>query len=181
MRAAVVSTAAAVLVGALGIVGLARGAVPQGASSSSSSTPDMSGMSMGMNSGGAAGSISITGAYVRQPASPDVAAAYFTIHNEGSAPDTLQSVQTGAGQQADLHTSAGTTMADMPNGLTIPAHGTVVLTAGSYHVMIEKPIGAIKAGQTVNLQLFFAKAGPIDVAAPVIAILAPAPTEGATK
>jgi copper(I)-binding protein len=177
MRAAAVSTAAAVLVGALGIVGLARAAVPQTKADSATSTT-MPGMNMGTNS---AGAISISGAYVRQPASPDVAAAYFTVHNDGSSADTLVSVQSGAGQETDLHTDKGTSMADMPNGIPIPAHGTVVLTPGSYHVMIQKLIGPIKAGQTVDLQLAFANAGPIDVVAPVIAIMAPAPTEGATK
>jgi copper(I)-binding protein len=36
--------------------------------------------------------------------------------------------------------------------------------------------GTLTAGQSVNLQLTFANAGPIEVTAPVIAIFAPAPT-----
>ena len=46
---------------------------------------------------------------MRQPASPDVAAAYFTVHNTGAA-DQLTAVLTGAGQEADLMTDTGTTM-----------------------------------------------------------------------
>jgi copper(I)-binding protein len=49
------------------------------------------------------------------------------------------------------------------------------------HVMIQKLIGTLKAGQTVDLQLSFTNAGTINVVAPVIPILAPAPTGGATK
>jgi copper(I)-binding protein len=171
----------AVLVTALGVVGLARGAEPQGASASSGSSMSMD---MGTNSGAAEASsaaITVTGAYVREPASPDVAAAYFTVHNNSGKADTLQTVLTGAGEESDLHTDSGTSMADMPNGIPIPAHGSVTLTPGGEHVMIQKLIGTLKPGQTVDLQLQFANAGTINVVAPVIAILAPAPTDGATK
>lgn len=179
MRSTAVTSLVAVLVGVLGIIGLARAAVPDHSQPNSSS-----GMSMSMNSAGDAsvdGPITITNAYVREPASPDVAAAYFTIHNNSGSSDTLQSVLSGAGQSTSLHTDTGTTMADMPNGITVAAHSTYTLTPGKAHVMIEKLIGTLTAGQTVNLQLRFAKAGTINVVAPVIAILAPAPTSSASK
>jgi copper(I)-binding protein len=192
MRAAAVSTAAAVLVGGLGIVGLARAAMPQGASAGADSTSSvhsqmdmsgMSGMTPGADTGGvtsADGSITITGAFVREPASPDVAAAYFTVHDSGHA-DTLVSVVSGAGQQTTLHQDKGTSMIDVPNGIPIPADSAVSLTTGGYHVMISQLIGTLKAGQTVDLQLNFAKAGTVNVVAPVIGVLAPAPTQGASK
>jgi hypothetical protein len=41
--------------------------------------------------------------------------------------------------------------------------------------------GTLKPGQTVNLQFTFAHAGEILVTAPVIAILAPAPTASVVK
>jgi copper(I)-binding protein len=47
--------------------------------------------------------------------------------------------------------------------------------------MIEKLYGSLKPGQTVNLQLSFAKAGEVLVTAPVIAIAAPAPTAEGPK
>jgi copper(I)-binding protein len=173
-----VTTAAAVLVGVLGIVGLARAAVPQAGSLADSSQMNMSMNSVGASSSGA---IEISNAYVREPASPDVAAAYFTVQNTSGSADTLISVQTGAGQESDLHTESGTSMADMPNGIPIPAHSTITLTPGGEHVMIQKLIGALKPGQTVDMNLTFAHAGTIDVVAPVIAILAPAPSESPTK
>jgi copper(I)-binding protein len=63
------------------------------------------------------------------------------------------------------------------NGVRIPAHGSLVLTTGRAHVMIEHLFGKLVAGQSVNIELDFANAGSIDVAAPVIAVGAPVPTD----
>jgi copper(I)-binding protein len=166
----------AVFVGVLGVVGLARAAEPESGSSDA-----MTSMNMGTNSGSGNGAITISGAYVREPASPDIAAAYFTVTNSGGKADTLESVVSGAGQETTLHSDDGTSMVAMTSGLMIPAHSTLSLTPFKDHVMIQKLIGTLKPGQTVNLQLSFANAGTINVVAPVIAILAPAPTTGATK
>lgn len=151
---------AGLLVGALGVAGLVRGAVPQSAATGSST----------------AAPIVITNAYVWPPAPPnDTAAAYFTIYNTTGTPDTLQSVVTGAGSSAVLHVISGGQMRVIDGGLVVPPHGTVSLTAGSGHVMISGLFGTLEPGQTVNLELTFARAGPIDVVATVIALTAPAP------
>ena len=42
----------------------------------------------------AVGELTITGGYIPQPASPDVAAAYLTVTNHGSRPDTITKVVT---------------------------------------------------------------------------------------
>jgi copper(I)-binding protein len=164
MRPAGSAIAAGVLA-LVGLAGLIRGAVPQAAA--------------GGGLGGAATQpIVVSGAYVREPASPDVAAAYFTVFNTTGKDDTLISVSTGAGQDAVLHTDG---MAAMAIGLRVPAHSSVTLSPGKGHVMIEHLVGQLKPGQTVNLELQFADAGPLVVQAPVIAINAPAPTPVATK
>jgi copper(I)-binding protein len=152
---------AAGLVAAAGLAGLIRGAVPQPAAGGGSTATDP---------------IVISGAYVREPASPDVAAAYLTIDNTTGTDDTLTSVATGAGQQAMLITDANGAMTAMAEGLRIPAHSTVRLAPGKGHVMIEHLIGTLRPGQHVNLQLTFTHAGPPNVSAPVIAITAPAPS-----
>ena len=59
--------------------------------------------------------------------------------------------------------------------MVIPAHGSLVLSTGKGHVMIEQLFGTLLPGQNVDLELVFAKAGPIDVSAAVIALGAPAP------
>lgn len=147
---------------AVGTAGLIRGAVPAAVATGGSSTP--------------APPIVVSNAYVRQPAPPtDAAAAYFTVYNTTARNDTLTSVASGAGASAVLHTIVNGQMTAAVGGVVIPAHGDLVLSAGNGHVMIEQLFGTLLPGQSVNLELVFANAGPIDVSAPVIALGAPAP------
>jgi copper(I)-binding protein len=157
--------AAAVVVAVAGVAGLARGATPQAAATgggTSSSPP-----------------IVVTGAYVREPASPDVAAAYFTVFNTTAVPDTLVSAATGAGEESILHLETDGSMTDTPNGIVIPAHGTVVFKPSTGHVMIEKLFGPLLPGESVDIQLTFANAGQVVVSAPVIGIYDNPPTGAA--
>lgn len=159
-----ISLVAAAAVLLVGLAGLVRGALPQSTASSSSPTSQSA-------------PIVIGGAYVREPANGINAAAYFTIYNTSDAADTLETVASGAGAQTTLHTeNANGSMQADTGGLTIPAHGSYTLTPSKGHVMIEKLYGPLKAGQSVNLQFTFAKAGELLVTAPVIGVTAPAPT-----
>ena len=161
MRRPPVLVAVAGAVAVVGLAGLIRGAVPLAAAGGGGSA-----------SAPAAAPIVVTNAYVREPASPDVAAAYFTISNTTDTDDTLISVDSGAGKSTALHNGS---MAEMTGGLRIPAHSSVTLSPGNGHVMIEDLLGPLKPGQTVNLQLTFAHNIPLIVEAPVISINAPAP------
>jgi periplasmic copper chaperone A len=162
------------LVAAVGAAGLIRGAVPVATAGSNSGSPP----------------IVVTNAYVREPAPPtDAAAAYFTVYNTSAQDDTLRSVTSGAGATSVLHSIVDGQMTAAAQGTVIPAHGSLVLSTGKGHVMIEQLFGKLQPGQTVNLELVFTKAGPIDITAPVIALGAPAPggsssvptTTGASK
>ena len=159
MRLPLPALVAAAAVAALGAAGLIRGAVP-----ASSPAPSVS-------------PITVSGAFVRAPAPPtQEAAAYFTVHNNTAAADRLLAVTTGAARESMLHQDVGGRMVPLPAGATVPAHGTLVLTAGQDHVMLEQLVGTMQAGQTVTLTLTFEKAGTIQVSAPVIAPGAAAPT-----
>ncbi len=46
------------------------------------------------------GSLEVQGPYLPQPASPDVAAAYFTLKNNGAIPDTLLAADSPAAAYA---------------------------------------------------------------------------------
>lgn len=162
MKRPAASAFLAAVVAVVGFAGLIRGAVPQAAS--------------GGLGGAATDPIVVSGAYVRQPASPDVAAAYFTVYNTTGAEDTLVSVATGAGESASVMTEdANGGMSESAAGLRIPAHSSVTLKPGKGHVMIEHLVGTLRPGQYVNLELDFANAGPVNVSAPVIAINAEPP------
>jgi periplasmic copper chaperone A len=170
MRVSWTSVAGGSLVLALGVAGLVRGAMPQ---STGASAPTVS----------AAGPIAVTNAYIVAPVPPtEIAAAYFTVYNTTAVPDKLVSVVSGAGALSVLHveTSNGN-MVMAEDGLTIPAHGSLVLRVGQDHVMIEKLYGQVKPGQTVDLDLQFQNAGSIDVVAPVIKVGTTPPTGSATS
>ncbi|GII54224.1 hypothetical protein Pth03_26130 [Planotetraspora thailandica] len=119
----------------------------------------------------------VTQAYVPQPASPDVAAAYFTIANSGDTPAVLTGVHADVSDMSMLHETKGTTMT-MVDAVTVPAHGTFVLSPGHYHVMIESPTRALKPGDHVTLTLSFAKVGQLSVNAPVMPIGYRPPAQG---
>lgn len=138
-----------------------------------------------------AGDIAVYGAYVREPATTQTAAAYLVITNIGQKTDTLSSVSSGASTSAmmhDVNTSGPTTaapsnaeqamgaetMTATPNVAIKPGQ-TITLKPGAGHIMLEGLIGAIVPGQTVNLLLNFDRAGGVVVPAPVIAIGAAPP------
>ena len=167
MRVPLPTVLAGVLVAVVGAAGLVRGAQPlsAGGGGATSQSPP----------------IVITGAYVRQPAPPtDAAAAYFTVYNTTDRADRLLSVISGAGRTATLHVVVGGQMVAAADGAVIPAHGRLVLSVGSGHVMIQQLFGPLTPGQTVNMLVTFANAGAVEVTAPVIALGAPAPTGSST-
>jgi len=127
-----------------------------------------------------AGSIRITGAYLPQPASPDVAAAYFTIADTGDQADVLVSAASTPTAQAALmneSTANGAeTMTTLTGGLPIPAHGEVTLGPDGYHLMLTDPASPLKQGGTVTLALRFEHAGTVTVKVPVTSLLSDAMT-----
>ena len=127
-------------------------------------------------SGGGAGphgaKLAVSDAYVREPANPAEAAAYFTIANSGGTDDTLTAVAASTGH-ATMHTTNGAKMVALTTA-PVPAHGSLDFSPGGNHVMIEDP-GPLKPGTSVRLTLSFAASAPITVTAPVIGIADQAP------
>ncbi len=119
----------------------------------------------------------VTGAYVPQPASPDVAAAYFTVTNSGDVAAVLTGVHTDVSDMSMMHENTGTTMSTLDT-VTVPAHGAVAFSPGRYHIMIESPARALKQGDHVMLTLSFAKVGQIAVTAPVMPVGYRPPAQG---
>lgn len=118
----------------------------------------------------ALGALIITGGYVPQPASPDVAAAYLTITNNGATADRLVKVTssvTSTVMPMNENDSNGVgSMTDLTS-ITIPAHGSMQFTPDHAHFMLEKP-KPLEAGDEVTLTLTFAHAGTVDVTLPVV-------------
>jgi hypothetical protein len=118
-----------------------------------------------------AGDITVDKAWARAtPKGADVGAGYMVVHNNGATPDT----RTGGSSDfatVEIHemkTEGGhMTMAEMKNGLNIPAHGTVRLAPGGYHVMFTHLTKPLTKGEKVQATLTFAHAGPVTVEFPV--------------
>lgn len=159
-RATVAVVAVLLVVGA---VALGRAAAPVSAADQS------------IVDGTSAGSITVYDAYVREPATDDVAAAYFTIRNSGDRPDTLLSVDSGAAATVSVHDLPGAAGHQASGPLSVEPGQTVRLRPGDGHVMLKAPVAPIRPGQRITLLLRFLDAGPLLVTAPVIPIGAEPP------
>ena len=127
------------------------------------------------------GDLTLTGGYIPQPASPDVAAAYVTVANSGGVADTVTKVTTSVTTDvmAMTETNSGSvgTMTDL-SSVVIPAHGSVSLTPGHAHLMLENPTRTLKQGDTVSMTITFAKAGTVTLSMPVVPLTGPVISSG---
>jgi periplasmic copper chaperone A len=100
------------------------------------------------------------------PKGAEVGGAYMTIQNKGAAPDRL------TGGSADFATvevhqmmseNGVSKMREVAGGLNIPAHGSVGLSPGGYHLMFTHLTHPLTKGETVKATLNFEHAGPVEV------------------
>ena len=126
-----------------------------------------------------AGDISIDKAWARAtPKGSQVGAAYLTIRNDGAA-DRLTGVAVdfASAQIHEMKNANGVMqMREATQGLEIPAHATVALAPGGYHVMFVGLKHPLAKGDTVAATLIFAHAGAVKVALPVLSVGAGAPS-----
>ena len=116
------------------------------------------------------------------PKGAEVGAGYLTIRNQGATPERLTG---GAADFAtveihEMKTENGVMqMRELTGGLTIPAHGSVSLAPGGYHLMFTHLTHPLTKGETVKATLEFEHAGPVEVEFPVLGVGASG--GGATK
>lgn len=88
---------------------------------------------------------------------------YVTIVNHGREADRLIGADSPWAASASLHRSAMhggvMTMADVPEGLTIPPGATVRLEPGGYHLMLMGLKRPLSPGSRIPATLMFEKAG----------------------
>jgi copper(I)-binding protein len=112
------------------------------------------------------------------PGEARTGAAYMTLHNLGSAPDRLLSVESPAAGKAELHNHVmvGNVAQMRPvDAIEVAPGSPTVLQPGGLHVMLLDLKAPLRAGQSVPLTLNFARAGKIEAKVAVQAIRAPAP------
>ena len=109
------------------------------------------------------GDLTVSGATLPRPASPDVASVYLTVRNGGGTADTLLDARSDAGDAPRVMAEhVDGTMGDT-GPLVVPAHGSVVLTTGRQHLMLASPRPGLREGSTVHVTLVFSHAGAITV------------------
>jgi copper(I)-binding protein len=96
-----------------------------------------------------------------------VAAGYFEVTNTGKTADRLVSAASPNATRVEIHQSSMEggvmRMKALPQGVEIPAGGTVRLAPGGLHLMLMGPNKAFLQGDRIPLTLTFAKAGKVAV------------------
>ena len=116
------------------------------------------------------------------PRGADVAGAYMSISNKGSAPDRLVGGSTAVAGQFEVHSmvmeQGVAKMRPVEGGLEIKPGETVELKPGALHVMLTGLKQPLQKGQKVKGTRQFEKAGKVDIEYAVEALGATAPAAG---
>jgi periplasmic copper chaperone A len=101
------------------------------------------------------------------PQGAQVAAGYLTIVNHGDKADRLVSVSTSIAGTTEIHqmkmADGKMEMRPVPEGIEIPAKGTVVLEPMGYHLMLMDLKHPLQKGETFAGSLTFEHAGEVAV------------------
>jgi periplasmic copper chaperone A len=107
------------------------------------------------------------------PKGAEVGSGYVTIQNKGAAPDRLTGGKADFGT-VEIHQMSSengvSQMREFKDGLGIPAHGSVGLSPGGYHLMFTHLTHPLTKGESVKATLNFEHAGPIEVEFSVMGI-----------
>jgi periplasmic copper chaperone A len=127
------------------------------------------------------GAITVEKAWSRAtPGGAEVAAGYLTIVNHGDTPDRFMSASTAVAGKTEIHqmkmSDGKMEMRPLPEGIEIPAKGTVALEPMGYHLMLMQLKHPLEKGETFAGSLTFEHAGTIDVTFNVEGIGASGPT-----
>jgi len=114
------------------------------------------------------GTIDITNPWARAtPKGAEVAGAYMTIRNKGTASDRLIGGSSAVADRLEVHQAimerGVAKMRPVEGGLEIKPGQTVDLKPGSLHVMLTGLKQPLEKGQRVKATLEFEKAGKVDI------------------
>ncbi|MGB7972939.1 MAG: copper chaperone PCu(A)C [Roseiarcus sp.] len=112
------------------------------------------------------------------PKGAEVGSGYLTIQNKGAAPDRLTG-GTADFATVEIHQMSSengvSQMRQLKDGLNIPAHGSVALSPGGYHLMFTHLTHPLTKGESVKATLNFEHGGAIEVEFSVTGIGASGP------
>lgn len=126
-----------------------------------------------------AGDLTIESPWARAtPKGASVGAGYLAIRNDGATADKLTAITTDFAtvQVHEMSMANGVMkMREVAGGLEIPAHKSVKLAPGGYHLMFMGLKHPLVKGETVKATLTFEHAGSVAVDFPVMGIGAAGP------
>jgi copper(I)-binding protein len=111
--------------------------------------------------------IAVSRAVVPASPSPSEASAFMAIENRGATADSLTAVSSPDADTVLIHAMVSGRMEVVPD-IPIEPGGRVRLMPGGYHLMFHGLRRQAQAGDTLALTLHFARAGTLDVRAPVL-------------
>ena len=101
------------------------------------------------------------------PGGATVAGGYLVVKNTGTAPDRLVAATAPFAGRVEIHEMSMKdgvmVMRPLPDGLAIPAGGSLELKPGGYHIMFLDLKSPLKEGTLVDGTLTFEKAGTVPV------------------
>ena len=116
------------------------------------------------------------------PGGAKVGAGYLAITNGSATPDRLLSATTEVAGHTEIHEMSMNNgmmqMRPLPDGVEVPANGSVALEPGATHLMLLDLKHPLKEGDRFSGTLTFEKAGPLDVTFEIRGIGAKASGDG---
>jgi len=107
----------------------------------------------------------------------EVGAGFLTLHNRGRQADRLLSATSPRSGRVEIHTmtmeGGVMRMRPLPNGIAVPAGGTIGLAPGGNHLMLIGLKSPLKRGERVPVTLRFARSGTVRM---TLAVAAPGAT-----
>ncbi|WP_306257575.1 copper chaperone PCu(A)C [Pararhizobium sp. IMCC21322] len=101
------------------------------------------------------------------PPNAKVAGGYLTITNNGDEADRIFGASTDFAERVEIHKMAIENdvmkMSPVPEGVEIPARGSVQLMPGSFHLMFMSISTQLNEGDVQKVTLEFEKAGKVEV------------------
>lgn len=112
-----------------------------------------------------AGDISIIDMYLPPADNGATGAVFCTVANGGEQADSLLGAVTPVTPDVEIHEMVEDggmmTMRLLQGGLAVPAKGSVDMKPGGAHIMLINVMRALKIGDTVDVELRFARAGTV--------------------
>ncbi|MDI3420486.1 copper chaperone PCu(A)C [Streptomyces luteolus] len=103
--------------------------------------------------------LDVTGGYMPEPVTKDMAGGFLTVTNKGGA-DKLTSVTSDVSKSAEIHETVGQKM-KKAKSFDIPANGTLKLERGGNHIMFLELKKMPKKGDKIAVELHFEKSAPV--------------------